>query len=57
MKKRFQCFRNKKYSPKKKRGSASNKKRGFSVSEIRNMPLKKKRGSTSEEKEALAFQK
>jgi hypothetical protein len=38
-KKRLRCFKNNKHSP-KKRGSASDEKRGFDVSKIRNTPLK-----------------
>jgi hypothetical protein len=38
---RVQCFKIKKHTPKKKRGSASDEKGGFGVSKIRNTTLKK----------------
>jgi hypothetical protein len=41
-KKRLWCFKNKKHTHKKKRGSTSDEKRGFDVSKIRNTPLKRK---------------
>jgi hypothetical protein len=39
---RVQCFKIKKHTPKKKRGSASDEKGGFGVSKIRNTTLKKR---------------
>jgi hypothetical protein len=42
---------------KKRRSLASDKKRGFGVSKIRNTPLKRKWAQLPTEKEPLVFQK
>jgi hypothetical protein len=60
MKKRLRCFKNKKHTPKKKRGSTSDGKSGFGISRKQNTPLREKwfkLSKSSDENEASTFQK
>jgi hypothetical protein len=52
---RLQCFKIKKHTPKKKRGSASDEKGGFGVSKIRNTTLKRKEAQPPMKKEVSTF--